>query len=254
MLRLALDKILGSSSIGISEIATGGGRGLIAFENTVGLANTLHLLPYESFTDRYPLFDFVSTFLVQHHQMKSVSYEHWGIFLEELQRLLRLVGSNSFSAGGAFEALIEERSRQLQLKQAKQAVQRARTHNAKYIEGPFDSLEGVATAITQLFESSTNTELALKLMDRTDKDLYTRLEFVMSFHPGEEPEDLPASDRVLELVDSLATLVASEKGLKRADIYSVTNQPYLLENAILFIVKINWKHYEGDEEIRSWET
>jgi hypothetical protein len=76
----------------------------------------------------------------------------------------------------------------------------------------------------------------------------------MSFHPGEEPEDLPASDRVLELVDSLATLVASEKGLKRADIYSVTNQPYLLENAILFIVKINWKHYEGDEEIRSWET
>jgi hypothetical protein len=94
---------------------------------------------------------------------------------------------------------------------------------------------------------------AIEKILRTEKEEYTDIKILMSFHPRQNPSQGKISEYLSELVDSLRDYIISEKDIKRDSVYSVRYRPFQLQDAIVFVVKVNWKSYDGEDIVSFWD-
>jgi hypothetical protein len=61
------------------------------------------------------------------------------------------------------------------------------------------------------------------------------------------------SDEFDKLMHELGVCVAKNQAKSAATIHSVQYRPFLLTDAILFVVKINWCSYDGENDLELFD-
>lgn len=248
VLSLEIDKMTGVESARTSELSAPFGKGVMAFSDSVPLLNQLWFFPFGTFDDIYAFLDYSALFFHDYLGSKHISPEYLPAVVANLERISRLLGSQPL-AGGAFESLIQERREELQRRRNSRVTRPEATIT---ISRECNSIADFGRVIVSEFQAITGVELKLEEHEITDAEKYARIKFVMSFSPPAPTVGQPSAE-FIQLMDRLARYVAEDRGLNFADVASVHYKPFMFNDAIMFIVKINWEAYENDEVVELWD-
>jgi hypothetical protein len=260
-LAMAVDKIAGTTSANISEIAPDSGRGLVVYKDSFGLMNSFYFLPYSSFKDLTALFDATAVFLFEHAiPFEKIPADTQSLLLNDLKQLAKFLGSKPFLGEGAYELLISQKEKEIvackgnytTIPRSNPATSRVQKYSEK---NSYSSLFEIAQAITDEFEVITDINLRLdsEKITRKDVDKYTRVLIPMSYEMGKEPKQGHLTERLSQIIEALGSFVAAQKDVSSDSITSIKFKPFMLQGTILFIVKINWMPYPGENDIPLWD-
>lgn len=116
----------------------------------------------------------------------------------------------------------------------------------------YRSIDEFASAMTRDVERTAKMHLVFEKVVKREQTDYVRLELAVSHPLGKKQPTSVTSDNLTELTKMLGVFLAKEKGLSEDSIHSIRYLGFGLADAILLVIKVNWRSYKGENEVTLW--
>jgi len=250
LLALLVEKFAGASRpLAISEVATTGGRAVLALDNSFGLLYRLWLLPIGSFEPLLPLLDFVALFFHDHHGARGLPSEQALLVVRNLERIARVIGSVPLAGGGLFESMIADLQHRASI-----GDKRGDSPRASRTPLPSGTVDDFAERIRLEFEAMTEVDLEPIEVKTEQGSNFTRLILAMKFAPDANPKASgPRTGDFESLMQQLGASVARSEAKSSGAVHSVRYRPFMLTDAVVFVVKVNWCSHDKEDVVGVFE-
>ena len=118
----------------------------------------------------------------------------------------------------------------------------------------YKSLKEFGVSLANEVGRTTNLNLTFEKFSQNDNEKYTIIDFALSYIHNKNTSEVPSSDNLKSLIEMLADYLADKRGVDKGSIHSIRHRIFLLEDAFLLIVKVNWTSYIGEDDISMWDV
>jgi hypothetical protein len=249
LLALAVRRMIGSREVLLSEISAPFATGIVGLTDGLDLLNQLYFLPIDVLADITVVLDALGIFVAEYVLAQRLPMPSRRVIVQHLKELAETFGSRALEGRGALESMISRIEAQTNDIDNTEDDETGKSDEIEASEAhaPAGTPEVALKRICEELRRITRLPLVLGDKKEYESEQFTRVEVVFKYPQGGVPAGSASTPRLTTAIEDYGRLLAADRVYR-----SVKYRPFVFQDGIMLVIKINWIEYPNEETIGLW--